>query len=330
MAKRLLRPTALARLKETYRTKGTLLPELERHVMKSLKDNPERSHDWLHPSDLCKSDWCGRHDYYRIIGTPPEKVSKGANPSFRMENIFAEGHAIHGKYQGWFQEMGVLYGTWRCKACGERFESLSPSECPTCHSDRLTYKELTVRRQSHMVEGHADAAIHAPWYRGLVEIKSIGVRTWAFEAPRLYQRYLNGESAEDLWIDIKRPFPTHMRQGQLYLWMAWPRYEQIIFIYESKFHQQTKEFVVPYNRDLIATQLEGAKDVAQGVRAGITPDRPYWAEDPESKVCASCVYRMRCWELNGATDGPTKESDPATVTIQRGSSYKRRRALRSA
>ena len=83
-----------------------------------------------------------------------------------------------------------------------------------------------------------------------------------------------------------------MRQGQLYLWMAWPAYEQIVFIYESKFHQQTKEFVVDYNKSFIAPMLETAKEVSQGVRAGVAPDRPDWATGPEGKVCASCPYRL--------------------------------------
>ena len=119
-----------------------------------------------------------------------------------------------------------------------------------------------------MVEGHADAAVHLPDDRCLVEIKSIGIRTLAFEAPRLYQQYLDGKSAEDIWMSINHPFGTHMRQGQLYLWMAWPAYEQIVFIYESKFHQQTKEFVVEYNKTFIAPLLETAKDVSQGSTSG--------------------------------------------------------------
>ena len=31
---------------------------------------------YMHPSDMAKPDWCGRHDYYRIVGTPTEKVSR--------------------------------------------------------------------------------------------------------------------------------------------------------------------------------------------------------------------------------------------------------------
>jgi len=323
---RILRPSALKRYKDTYREGDRILPVMERHVMRSIKENAERDPGWMHPSDMVKPDWCGRHDYYRIIGTPVEKTSQ-RNPSFRMNNVFAEGHAIHGKYQQWLWEMGVLFGMWQCLECDHRFGALSPERCQFCLSNRIIYKEVPLRRNRHMVEGHADAAVHGlEGWDGLVEVKSIGIRTMAFEAPRLYQRYLNGEAAEDIWWKIQRPFPTHMRQGQLYLWMTWPRYEEIAFIYESKFHQQTKEFVVRYNKAYIAHLLEGAMEVAQGVRTGHVPDRPHWAEDPEGKVCNSCEYRSTCWQL-GAPDG-AEETTQTTASVKRGSAARRRRALR--
>ena len=331
--RRLIRPTALKRLKETYRDdKGVVLPHLERHVMKTVTDARPDDHSMqhMHPSDMAKPDWCPRHDYYRILGTPTDKTSK-QNPSFRMSNIWSEGTAIHTKYQHWLWEMGVLWGDWSCVECGHRWGALSPSECQFCKSARIQYRELPMQHRPYMVEGHADAAVHnLDGWSGLVEIKSIGVNSWRFDAPLLWNRYRNGESAEDIWFTIKRPFATHMRQGQLYLWMLWPRYEQISFIYESKFHQQTKEFVVQYNKDLILPQIEGAKDVAQGVRAGITPERPHWAEDAAVKVCAACEYRRTCWQL-GAPNGATPDqTDTPAVIVKRGSSYKRRRALRSS
>ena len=70
---RSLRPTASKRLKDTYKGKGLLLPRLERHVMRSMGDAPrpdDHSLQHMHPSDMAKKEWCGRHDYYRIIGTP--------------------------------------------------------------------------------------------------------------------------------------------------------------------------------------------------------------------------------------------------------------------
>ena len=323
-----IRRTALRRLKDTYRTKsGLLLPHIERHVMRSLKEDPERSSDVMHPSDMVKPEWCGRHDYYRIVGVSPEKTSQ-ANPSFRMTNVFAEGHAIHGKWQTWLWQMGVLVGDWLCRECGHRWFAKSPTECQFCRSDRLTYKEYGLRHQRYMIGGHADGAVHFPDFRSLIEVKSIGIRTLAFESPRLYQRYLDGESAEEIWQAITHPFSSHMRQGQLYLWMSWPSYEQIVFIYESKFHQQTKEFVVEYNKDFIAPLLETAKEVSQCVRTGYVPDRPDWATAPDGKVCVSCPYRATCWSIED--DEQRAAGAESAPKIRRAKPAVRKRALRNA
>ena len=324
-----IRDTALKRLKGTFKTNsGLLLPQIERHVMRAMKGDPrpeDHSMKYMHPSDMAKTDWCGRHDYYRITDTPVERSSK-ANPSFNMQNVFAEGHSIGAKWTGWLWDMGVLVGDWKCKECGHRWYDKSPLACQFCKSERLEYREYPLRRERYLVEGHADAAVHLPEDRSLVEVKSIGIRTLAFEAPRLYQQYLNGEKVEDIWFAINHPFGSHMRQGQLYLWMAWPLYEQIVFIYESKFHQQTKEFVVEYNKSFIAPVLETAREVAQGVRSGVTPDRPIWAEAPDGKVCASCVYRRTCWSITDEI-----EATPTTAPrVRRAQPRKRRSALREA
>jgi len=329
MTNRTLKASAADRLKGTYRSSaGILLPRIERHVMRSLRDtggiDPGRSSDYMHPSDMSHKDWCGRHDYYRMIGTPVEKEAK-ANPSFRMENVFAEGHAIHGKYQQWLHEMGGLVGVFQCEACTYEWFTTSPKECPFCRATSIVYREYPLRREVYRVEGHADGAVSLPDLQTLVEIKSIGIRTLAFEAPRLYQRYLDGEKPEDIWFEINRPFGSHMKQGQLYMWMAWPAYEQIVFIYESKFHQQTKEFVVEYNKSLIQPVLETARDVARAFRGGYEPDRPLWAEGPEGKVCSSCSYRRTCWGENDAAQA----NDPPEqlVRVRRAGSAKRKRQL---
>jgi hypothetical protein len=326
---RVVRASALRRLKDTYRDKGVLLHPLERHVMKSIESRPDdRAQDWMHPSDMSSPDWCGRHDYFRIINTPVEHTSK-ANPSFRMSNVFAEGHAIHGKYQTWLWEMGVLWGDWQCKECGHRFGALSPKQCQFCLSERIIYKELPMRHNLYRIQGHADAAVHdLDGWSGLVEIKSVGINSLRFESPRLYNLYQDGMSVEEIWFRMNRPFASHLRQGMLYLWMTWPRYEQIVFLYESKFHQQTKEFVVDYNKRLIEPVLEDAREVSHALKSGIPPQRPYWATEADGKVCSSCEYRHTCWQLE-ATHVQSRPPTP-TVIVKRGSSVKRRRALRPA
>jgi rubrerythrin len=327
---KMMRPSALKRLKDTYKGDDRVLPSMQRHVMRALAiEESTRRHDVMHPSEMAKKDWCGRHDYYRIISTPSEKDTALANPSFTMNNIFAEGHTIHGKYQDWLWEMGVLYGHWLCLSCDYNWNGTSPRECPECGSPRLMYREVPLYRD--LVGGHADGAIHLDGWNGLIEIKSIGMGTLRHEAPRMHQRYLDGETLENIWWKISRPFATHIKQAQLYLWMAWPRYEEICFIYESKFHQQVKEFVIGYNPTMIAPILETARDVSRGVAQGVPPPRPEWAAQPDSRICKSCPYRTSCWGGVVSHGGSTEADDPPPVTrVLRAKPDKRRRALRPA
>ena len=324
-----LKPSALKRFKDTYKGDDRVLPSMKRHVMRAIADEEHtRRHDVMHPSEMSKKEWCGRHDYYRIIGTTSEKDSALANPSFTMNNIFAEGHTIHSKYQDWLWEMGVLHGHWTCLSCHEYWEDISPRECPVCHSPRLMYREVPLNRDG--VGGHADGGVHEleDW-SGLIEVKSIGMGTLRMEAPRLHQRYLDGETLENIWWKIQRPFATHIKQGMLYLWMAWPRYDEICFIYESKFHQQVKEFVLVYNPQLISPILEVAREVNKSVAAGTPPARPEWAETADSKICKSCPYRRACWGLE-EPDDTAQENDPTPIRVRRASPAKRRRVVRSA
>ena len=322
--------SALKRLKDTYKSTDLVLPAIQRHVMKSpqLDVRPEDHSDlYMHPSDMAKKEWCGRHDYYRMVGTPTNKVTT-RNPSFRMENVLAEGHTIHDKYQRWLWEMGVLWGDWKCHDCGHRWGALSPLVCQFCLSPRIRYAELPLRRKTILVEGHADAAVHGLGeFSGLVEVKSIGVGTLRFEAPRLWNLYQDGQAFEDIWWKIQRPFTSHLKQGMLYLWMSWPRYEQIAFLYESKAHQAVKEFIVRYDKKLIAPLLETAREVTSAVQVGQPPSRPPWAEEPTSRICNSCEYRSTCWGIDD--DDQETHDPPATrLRIRRASPAERRRHLR--
>ena len=327
--RRKVKGTALHRLKDTYKSNDVILPALTRHVMRKQGDDHSRARHVMHPSDMSHKDWCGRHDFYRILDTPLEKVSQ-ANPSFRMGNVLAEGHSIHEKYQTWLWEMGNLFGDWGCDTCGNCWQALSPTLCPACGKSKLRYLEVPLQNYKLHVAGHADGAVHnLNGYTGLIEIKSIGVGTLRFEAPRLYNRYEDGETLENIWWKIQRPFTTHIKQGQLYLWLAWPRYDSIVFIYESKFHQATKEFVVGYQPNLIAPLLDVVRGVSSALESGVPPARPDWVDGPSGKVCASCPYRRTCWSIEDDA-AAEEDSAPQPVRVKRSRPAVRKRQLGSA
>jgi len=307
-------------------SQGYLMPPMQRFVIRKVAEEAaesERRSDIMHPSEMCKPDWCPRRDFYRIsLGD-----RKDIDPRFTSELIFAEGHTIHDKYQAWLRAMGLLYGRWQCRACHHLFFGQSPGACESCGSDSLRYREVPLENVEYMIAGHADGAVHYgnEWLevdeQFLIEVKSVGVGTVRVENPALYSKYIEGEfDLTRLWREIKRPFPAHIRQATLYCWLG--GYQKMLFIYESKWNQQTKEFVVTPDFKHIRWILDSAKDVAQGVRQGIEPYRPGWAKDSH-KTCKSCAYKTECW---GATDDP--KDQPVAITVAKAGSRQRRKALR--
>ena len=330
-----LKKQALTNLKDTYKSGDLLIPALKRHVMRQAEQPSDRRSDVMHPSEMCKPDWCLRRDFYRITGTKGKETQ--TNPSFHMENVYTEGHRIHHKYQTWLWEMGVLFGSWQCKSCQHTWFDTAPLYCPECDSPRIRYREIPLVNQEMHVAGHADGAVLDGGLLDLdepvlIEIKSVGHRTLAFEAPHLYHMYEAGESLDRIWHDISRPFPSHIKQATLYCWLskkpgsvtlfdAAPFYKKMVFIYECKWNQQVKEFVVTPNFEHINHIIEGAKDVAYAIKKGTEPDRPTWATS-EHGTCTKCSYRDSCWG-----ERPPPSSAPS-VSVQRVTAGVRRRALR--
>jgi rubrerythrin len=313
--------------KESFKgNQGYLLPPMRRYVVRKVTEDAAESNrrtDIMHPSEMCKPGWCQRKDYYRItLGVREELAAQ-----FSSELIFAEGHTIHDKYQRWLSAMGLLYGRWVCKADGHSFFGQSPRTCPACGSDNLRYKEVPLENKDYMIAGHADGAVNTgnEWLEVdepfLIEVKSIGLGTIRVENPELYRKYTDNEyDLTRLWQEIKRPFSAHIRQATLYCWLS--GYKKMVFIYESKWNQQTKEFVVTPDFKHIQWILDGAKDVAQSIRQGIEPYRPGWAKK-EHKTCKACPYKGECW---GETDDKTDQPKP--VAVRKAPVARRRKALR--
>ena len=331
---RTIKPQALKRLKTTYKTnQGLLLPAVQRHVMRRANDgdydDDARRSDIMHPSDMSKSDWCPRADFYRILNGHP---STAINPSFSMENVFDEGHRIHRKWQGWFWQMGILSGMFECKQCGYIWWDTSPDECSACPSKRLRYREVPLENKELMIAGHSDGMVEdgGDWLEldepVLIEIKSLSLGTLRFEAPMLYQRYLDGLGLDEVWREVKRPFASHIKQGTMYCFLAEVR--KIVFIYECKWNQQAKEFVVVPNFDHIKESLASAKDVADALRHDMVPYRPHWAKSADGPVCASCPHRITCWSID--ENDHQEDTTPVATPILRAASARRRKALRSA
>ena len=259
-----------------------LLGDIERYLQK--RPVGDRSTTVLHPSEIIKKDWCKRASYFLLSGAT--KVAD--KPGLRLQSIFDEGHAIHAKWQHWFQEMGVLHGQFECAVCDHITWGTSPEACEVCGApaSKLTYGEVTLRDDALRIQGHTDG-----WVKGigddcLIEIKSVGPGTIRSEAPNIM--YDNNGDFIKAFNSIRRPFSPHIMQGQVYLELMkrmGHEINEIVFLYELKADQSYKEFSIKSDYELVEHIFDGAKFVVDSVDAGEAPP----CTNSPGKTCKQCA-----------------------------------------
>lgn len=275
-----------------------------------------RRQDVMHPSEMAKSDWCHRHTYLRLAGKIP--YSDGSF-SFTLQNIFAEGNFIHEKWQTWLQQTGQLWGDWYCDRCRATIRKVSnPSEmlshCDGFNDHTWQYKEVTLFSHQYNVYGHEDGALVDA--NCLVEFKSVGMGTLRFEQPELLSRHYNHSTKQydldAIWKDIKRPFPSHVRQVNIYMWLAQEMglpFNKTAVVYEYKVNQQAKEFLVQYSPELLEPIIAKVNAVNDAMKSGVPP------------ACAfgGCKYCESYERKSDGTkhEGETEETNPSAGKLQK-------------
>jgi hypothetical protein len=196
-------------------------------------------------------------------------------PGLRLQSIFDEGHYIHAKWQKWLQEMGVLYGNFKCDVCDKMTWGLSPKACEHCGAPehKLVYAEVTMRDDALKIKGHTDGWVKDSKGDVLIEIKSVGPGTIRGDAPELLMEHDN--DLAKAFNNIKRPFAAHLMQGQMYLELMkrmGHEVEGIIFLYELKMDQGYKEFpMVKADFEIVRHVFEKSEAVVAAVKANAAP-----------------------------------------------------------
>jgi len=266
----------LKRFLDAKKSNPRLIGDIERHL---LAKTPEvRRTDVLHPSEMAKSDWCLRASYFALSGVPVKKE----NPNLRLQSIFDEGHSIHAKWQNWFSEMGVLHGYWDLGTPNNKSWATSKD---LVGIPNKVYKEVPLVYDELRIAGHADGWIKGIGEDCLIEIKSIGAGTIRIEAPDLIAK-ADGD-LQAAWRSIRRPFSTHVMQGQIYLELMrrlGHDVKEIVFLYELKADQDYKEFVIKADFELVESKFLKAKRVCEAVEAGT----PLECSNNGSLGCKQC------------------------------------------
>lgn len=271
-------PKLQGRLAEYAKMKDTvLLGSIQRHMMREADKPSNRRQDIIHPSEMAKTGWCPRGTYLRIKACREAQnpyLKPKENIGVQLLNIFDEGHYIHDKWQKRLRDMGELWGNWECSHCLTNWDNaLYPGQCHGCNGYNIIYKEIPLRAiDPYLISGHADGGV--PSKKALIEIKSVGTGTARVATPELYKKYSQGQMVDlpGLWKAIEDPFPDHVNQGQLYLAICQLMgydFDKIVFLYESKFNQGAKEFVVDYDPKHSAPLLDSAYTINRALQ-GLT------------------------------------------------------------
>lgn len=249
--------------KKTLTQLGRVIPAVSAVAMReNAESNAHRDKAHLHPSEICKKDWCPRSSCYTILGYPEETSE---SMTFQKLNIFRTGHDIHKKWQEWMANAGIL-----------------------------EEDEVAVVSEKYHIMGHADGVIKDGNGRAVVEIKSVGLGTIRMEDSALFGLVSTGElSPDEAWNRIRKPFATHLRQ--LYLYMHILEIEKGVVIYEWKPNQSAKEFQVVYQDGPVQGILDSCIQVKEAITNKELVDRPMWAT-PTNRVCKSCPFYKECWK----------------------------------
>jgi CRISPR/Cas system-associated exonuclease Cas4 (RecB family) len=268
-------------IKTGLRVKGRLIPIVSAQAaVENNQHTKKRDTKYLHPSEICKRDWCPRSSMYKILG---EVETKEKQHGFTTLNIFATGHLIHNKWQGWLERSGLV-----------------------------KQSELPIFNEEYHIMGTADGLIEDANGQAILEIKSVGTGTVRYENMDLYKQYESKEITDsELFKRIRQPFITHLRQLNIYMHVTGIHHG--IILYEWKATQECKEFEVRYQPALIQHILAAASLVKQHLQNGTLIDRPEWAEK-NHKTCKQCPYKDICWSDDVYQHDTTNEPSNAELS----------------
>lgn len=256
---------------------GEILPLVKEQMLLDSVLPGDRNISVLHVSDLVHKDTCSRAVTARILGLE----LPGKQFSFQRENVFDEGNTIHRKWQQRMRRTLKLQGQWKCLICGRTEPGYEPGPywkmCIRSGVKHLwEYDEIPLYWEPLLLSGHADGGIGT----AIIEIKSVGAGTLRYEAPSLLAANTIRSGGRDIldldqiWADIKRPFPSHIRQGNLYCWLAAQLgmpYDHMVFLYECKWNQQVREFTIEPSAGITAPLIRKAAAIAAAVRDRCLP-----------------------------------------------------------
>lgn len=255
-------------------SKILVLHELIKHEHQNRLAVCERDYSYFHPSEFYQ---CVRKLAYKYYGVA---VNCDIKPD--LQRVFDNGDYMHLRYNTYFENLGILYGVWKCKnpLCGmeygknEQYGVIKPTENCSCGCKEYRYVEKEVENKERMIRGHIDGILKVSGDFHVIDYKSMHT---------------------NLFSKLQQPLDKHIIQIQIYLWLL--GLTSGFLLYENKDSQKIKIYEVDYNKDLITkieNRLKLLKDIVLNKKL---PKRPF---DKDSSKCKTCEYCTICWKIDVA------------------------------
>lgn len=286
-------------------------PELEINIVDAINrqlyidavnafESKQRDYTYFHPSEF---DVCHRqmaYHYYHakgFISVDSASLKNVIDPI--GQRIFDNGHSMHARWRKYLDRSGALRGVWESKdkkkyGIGEKLGVLKPN-------DQCVYHEISLFDDETWWGGHLDAILDMDIWRAYQLRLATKGHSDKVDAPAKTNRLLliDFKSINPRQFnDLTGPLPKHVTQMQIYLYLTGLQYGR--FIYEDKWTQSTKEFLVIRDDNLLAIKKDEALRLkfilnhtdSQGRR--VLPQRHY--KERTNKECLRCKFRGHCWK----------------------------------
>lgn len=222
---------------------------LQRGRLKKMRETaPGRQGVTFSPS-MITYNFCRRMKVAQMAGLATLYYDK-ARPS--DQTVMDMGNSLHDLVQGYFWDIGILEGNFKCLKCDKHYYAVSPTTCPSGIKSHkrlaLVYKEVQLEKD--LIRGRCDGILQIEGEKHIMDIKSIQNKTL-----KTVDRQFTFED-----LDTKGPKEAHQVQLMFYMWMSGIYRGHLLYI--AKNNGQIKTFEIPYNFDLIKPYLREVEYLA--------------------------------------------------------------------
>lgn len=206
--------------------------------------NPTRQGITFSPSTITRN-YCRRAKIGQLAGKLELYYDK-ARPSEQVQ--FDIGNMVHDLIQGYFWDIGILEGDFKCLKCDKTYYGVSPKICPsgkkTHKRSVLQFREITMEDPELPIKGRCDGILVIEGERHLLDIKSIQNRTLKSNDKQF--------CFEDL--DSHGPKADHVIQLNFYMHMSGLNKGHLLYF--GKNNGQIKTFPVNYDPRVLKPYIE--------------------------------------------------------------------------